>query len=185
MIGAGVSVLMVPMFRDADELARVADAVAGRAHVVGLLETREAAEQVERVAAVEGVDELHVGLNDLTLALGFPHRFALLASDELARVADAVVAAGRRLGVGGIGRADDRALPLDPDLVYAQLARLGATSTLLSRVFVRSGPDRMGRLAADVARARSRMDAWRAAGAPELAAARRELAARAASLPGW
>ena len=66
-LGAGAWVLMLPMFTGAAEPARFVEWVAGRARVVGLLETREAVAAVDDIAAVKGLDELHVGLNDLTL----------------------------------------------------------------------------------------------------------------------
>jgi HpcH/HpaI aldolase/citrate lyase family len=184
VLAAGAEVVMLPMFRTAAEVERFVALVDERARVVLLLETPEAVDAVEEIAAVEGVDEIHLGLNDLTLALGLPNRFMLLASDLAARLAGAVTGAGLRFGAGGIGRAGDVTLPITADLVYAQYARLGAGAALVSRSFLRrdAGPVDMGR---EVERARARMAEWRARGPEELEAARLELTERAAACARW
>ena len=184
LLAAGVEVLMVPMFRTADEVARYTDVVAGRAHVVLLLETAEAAERIESIVAVEGVDEVHLGLNDLTLALGLANRFAVLATELAARVAEAVTGAGVRFGAGGIGRVGDDGLPIPTDLVYAQYPRLGATAALISRAFLAPDPERLD-LAAEVARSRARLAEWAKRPRAELEAARAELSERAAATASW
>ena len=180
LVAAGATVLMLPMFTSAGEVARFVAAVDGRATVVLLLETAQAAARAGEIAAVDGVDEVHVGLNDLTLSLGLPNRFTTLASPLLADVADAVHAAGCPLGVGGLACPDERGLPIPSDLVYASLARLGATGALLARSFLR------GATAADlpscVRQVRERMDDWRCRGDDELAEAREALRRRALAL---
>ena len=171
VLAAGASVLMLPMFRGAGELARYVEIVRGRAWVVGLVETAEAVAEIEAVAAVPGLDELHVGINDLALSLGLPNRFLVLLAPELERVAQVVAAAGLRFGVGGIGRAADTGLPIAPDLIYAQYPRLGATGALISRSFLVTDCD----VVAEVRRARERLAWWAERPRSELDAAAREL----------
>jgi 2-keto-3-deoxy-L-rhamnonate aldolase RhmA len=69
---------------------------------VCMIETREGLENVEAIAAVDGVDVLHVGSNDLLAALGLPGQFGcpqhLAALD---RVIAAAKAHGKIAGVGG------------------------------------------------------------------------------------
>jgi hypothetical protein len=184
LVAAGVRVLMLPMFRGADEVARFVEIVGGRARVVLLLETAEAAREIDAIVSVRGVDEVHLGLNDLTLALGLANRFELLAHDVAAEVAVAVTAAGLRFGAGGIGRVADTGLPIPPDLVYAQLGRLGATATLISRAFTGPHPDAVD-LAAEVGLSRARLAHWASRPPEELEAARRELSERAAACASW
>jgi hypothetical protein len=162
VLDMGARVLMLPMFLNATEVERFVDVVAGRATVVLLLETREAAEDIERICAVEGVGEVHVGINDLALSLGLHNRFAVFDSQLVATVASSVRESGLAFGIGGIGRIDDTALPIAPDLVYAQYPRLGATAALISRAFIRPGGDTT-RLAHDVAASRQRLAYWQAA----------------------
>ncbi len=71
--------------------------------MVMMLETPEAIENADAIAAVPGVDVLLIGTNDLTLEMGIPGKY-----DEPAvvRAYDAVVAAcrkhGKHPGMGGI-----------------------------------------------------------------------------------
>jgi len=163
VLDMGARVLMLPMFRTATEVQRFVDVVAGRATVVLLLETREAAENIERICSVKDVGEVHIGINDLALALGMRNRFAVLGSELIARVSSSVRESGLPFGVGGIGRVDDAALPVPSDLVYAQYARLGATAALISRAFIRTGGSPR-QLKDDVAASRARLVYWEAAG---------------------
>jgi 2-keto-3-deoxy-L-rhamnonate aldolase RhmA len=184
LVARGVRVLMLPMFETADEVRRFTAAVGGRARVVLLLETAGAADAATEIAALPGVDEVHVGLNDLTLAFGLPNRFDTLGSDRLEQVCGTVRAAGRPLGVGGLGRAGDLALPVAADLVYASLARLGATRALVSRSFL-VADEPVEELRSAIRSARDRLRAWRGAEDSALSRARDELLAQAAAAGSW
>ncbi len=164
VLAAGVQVLMLPMFTRADEVARFVDIVGGRARVVLLLEQIDAVDHLDEILAVEGVDELHVGLNDLALSIGERNRFALLTTPLMDGIAERVHAAGLPLGLGGLGRVGDASVPVPPDLVYAQHARLGGSAALIARSFMAPGGD----LAAEVLRARARLEHWRGCDDAEL-----------------
>ena len=130
---------MLPMVATAAEAGRFVELVRGRARVVLLVETAAALAAVADLAAVPGVDEIHVGLNDLALSLGLASRWQVLAGDRLLDAARAVHAAGRRFGFGGIGGVLDDALPIPADLIYAEYARVGATAALVARAFPTTG----------------------------------------------
>jgi 2-keto-3-deoxy-L-rhamnonate aldolase RhmA len=180
LLDGGVAFVMLPMFRDAETVAAACERAGERARIVPLVETREAVDAVEEVLAVPGVDELHVGLNDLSIAFGLPSRMSALVHPAVEHVAQAARAAGARLGLGGIGRAAQDDLPVPASLVYAQHARLGSRAALLSRSFFED----CGDLGAEVRAARAALATWRVAGDDEheRATARfRELAATG----GW
>ncbi|MFN0072599.1 MAG: HpcH/HpaI aldolase family protein [Chloroflexota bacterium] len=70
--------------------------------VVCMIETVEGLENVNEIAAVEGVDVLHVGCSDLSVALGKPGSYAdpeIVAA--LDRVIDAAARHGKYAGLGG------------------------------------------------------------------------------------
>ena len=139
MVAHGARVVMLPMVATAAEAGRFVELVRGRARVVLLVETAAALAAVADLAAVSGVDEIHVGLNDLALSLGLASRWQVLAGDRLLDAARAVHAAGRRFGFGGIGGVLDDALPIPADLIYAEYARVGATAALVARAFPTTG----------------------------------------------
>jgi hypothetical protein len=178
--GLGTRVVMLPMIETPADAARFVGMVDGRMRVVLLVETAAALAAVGDLAAVPGVDEIHVGLNDLALSLGFASRWQALAGDRLAVAARAVHRAGRRFGFGGIGGVDDDALPIPADLIYAEYGRLGATAALIARAFPTDGD-----LGVEVARARDRLASWRRATPVALAAAHAELARRVQALTIW
>lgn len=138
LLALGANVLMLPYFHRADEARRFVAAVAGRATTVLLIETAPAAALTVELCRIPGVDEIHFGLNDLRLSLGWPSHFHVLVSPELERWCAEVHAACLPCAVGGVGRAGDNDLPIPADLVYAQLARLRATGSLVSRAFFRA-----------------------------------------------
>lgn len=152
LLALGVRVLMLPYFKEAAEAERFIRLVDGRAHPVLLLETAAAAGHINELCRIDGVAEIHIGLNDMRLSLGWNSHFDVLVSDLIERLCDAIRAAGLRLGVGGLGRAGDNDLPVPADLVAAQLARLGATAALVSRAFFR--PPMPADLALEVRRLR-------------------------------
>jgi len=70
--------------------------------VVCMIETREGLANIEEIAAVDGVDVIHVGSNDLLAALGKPGKFD---DPELVSALDRAIAAahkhGKFAGCGG------------------------------------------------------------------------------------
>jgi hypothetical protein len=183
-LAAETRVLMLPMVTEPDEAERFVACVQGRAEVVLLVEHVEGIRRLDRLVAVAGVDEIHVGLNDLALSLGRPNRW-LVFEDELLVTAGRIVrAAGLRFGLGGIGRVDDTSLPVPSDLVYAQYPRIGATAALLARSFLGSDAEPVD-LASEIARARARLASWYRRAGAELEAARAELGRAARAAAGW
>lgn len=178
LLAAGVEVLMLPMFTSRAEVEAFVAHVDGRARCVLLLENATAATAIDDILRAPGIDEVHVGLNDLTLSLGRPgaNRFHVLGGDLMVRLSEAVRGAGLRFGVGGIGRAMDNDQPIPSDLIYAQYPRLGAASALIARSFF--APSGQIQMASDLRRARDRLTWWAAQPAEALEAARQQLLAR-------
>jgi 4-hydroxy-2-oxoheptanedioate aldolase len=76
--------------------------------VVIMMESREALADVEAIAAVEGVDLLLVGTNDLCRSLGIAGQYDHpLVKDAYARTLEACRRYGKHMGVGGLGSRPD------------------------------------------------------------------------------
>lgn len=179
LVASGAQVIMLPHFHRVDQAAGFVRAVAGRAKTVLLAETASAAARVGELCRIEGLDEIHFGLNDLALDLGVPNQFALLCEPLLEDACAALTAENFPFAVGGIGRALDDSLPVPSELIYAQYPRLGATGALLSRVFSNGLGD--AEFAQEVARARARLTWWAQQPAGRLHDARAELRALVAT----
>ena len=184
VFGAGVAVVMLPMYASAEDVERFCSLVAGRARVVLLAETLGGLRQLPGALAVAGVDEVHIGINDMALEMELPNRFSVMVRDEVADAAACANAADVRFGIAGIGRVSDDDLPIPSDLIYAQYARLGARGALLSRSFFEPDPDAID-LEAELTRSRERLEWWRGRPAEELEAAREGLARAAAAAGTW
>ncbi len=176
LIALGAQTIMLPHFHTADQARDFVQVVAGRATTVLLVETVRSATQVATLCRIEGVDEIHFGLNDLSLDLGVNNQFAVLCSAFLEDVCAVLAAADFPFAVGGIGRAHDESLPVPSDLVYAQYPRLGASGALLSRVFF-NGLQK-AQLGEEIIKTRERLNYWSSQSAACLRAAREALQAR-------
>jgi 2-keto-3-deoxy-L-rhamnonate aldolase RhmA len=76
--------------------------------VIVMLETPQAVERAAEIAAVPGVDILHIGSTDLCDALGVPGQFGHPDVEKaFRRVIDACRANGKIAGAGGLGSAPD------------------------------------------------------------------------------
>lgn len=133
VLDAGADLLMLPMFNDSDTVASFSELVAGRAGIIPLVETAEAARQVEAVSQVAGVSEVFIGLNDLHLSLGRSFMFELLAEGTVERLCRAIAGSGKPYGFGGIARIGEGLLPAR--LILGEHLRLGSQSVILSRTF--------------------------------------------------
>lgn len=136
----GTKVIMLPYFRTAGEVETFVRLVDGRASVVILVETASAVVRIREILAVPGIQEVMVGLNDLRLDLGVQNHFEVLVSPLMDTIASEVRKANLAFSVGGVARVDDMALPVAPDLIFAQFARLGATGAWISRSFFEKTP---------------------------------------------
>ena len=136
VVRAGADVVMLPYFQSSQEVAAFVAAVAGRARTCLLLETAAAAVRVDRIAGVGGVDEIHVGLNDLHASMGLAFMHELLAGGVLDGLASRIraVAPGIRFGFGG-GALLDAPHPVPPRDVLREHVRLGSRMIILSRTF--------------------------------------------------
>ena len=135
VIDLGAQVLMLPMFRTAKEVERFISIVQGRTKTVLLLETPEAMMRLDEIFSVEQIDEIHVGLYDLSLELGLHSRFEVLCSDLMNGLAQVFREHNLPYGFGAIARPFDHSLPIPPDQIIGEVVRLGASRASISRYF--------------------------------------------------
>lgn len=102
IVSNGADVIMLPYFKTVNEAAKFIDLVAGRAKTSLLVETAEAVEQIDAILSLKGIDEIHIGLNDLHLAYGMKFMFELLTDGTVERLGCKILARGIPYGFGGI-----------------------------------------------------------------------------------
>lgn len=132
-IDAGADILMLPYFKTVDEVRRFIKYTDGRAKVFPLLETPEAADSIEEILELEGIDEMHIGINDLSLGYGRPFMFEMLTDGTVERLCRKIREAGIPFGFGGIASPGKGLLPAE--YIIGEHYRLGSTRVILSRSF--------------------------------------------------
>ncbi|ABR54315.1 HpcH/HpaI aldolase [Methanococcus vannielii SB] len=134
VINVGADIVMLPMFKTAKEVEEFVSYVNNRALVNLLLETPQALVRIDEILDIEGIDEIHVGLNDLHLGMGLNFMFELLSGGIVEYLSKKIVTKGITFGFGGVGRLKED-LPLDPKLILSEHYRLNSTRVILSRDF--------------------------------------------------
>ena len=124
---------MLPMWKSATEVTKFLSAVDGRCKTTLLLETKEAVECLDEVLEIGGMDEIHIGLNDLHLSYGMTFMFELLANGTVEMLCGKIREKGIPYGFGGIARLETGDLPAEK--VIMEHYRLGSTRAILSRSF--------------------------------------------------
>lgn len=133
IVANGADVVMLPYFKTVDEVSKFIGFVAGRAAVCLLVETAEAVDAIDKILLLEGIDEIHIGLNDLHLAYGKKFMFELLTDGTVEYLRDKIHARGIPFGFGGIARLGAGTLP--SEAVIKEHYRLDSSRAILSRSF--------------------------------------------------
>lgn len=133
VIAAGADILMLPYFKTADEVKAFISLVGGRAKTMLLMETAQANENADEILDIDGIDEVHIGLNDMHLAYKKRFMFELLTDGTVEQLCEKCRKRGLPYGFGGIARLGYGMLPAEN--VITEHYRLGSTKAILSRSF--------------------------------------------------
>lgn len=133
VVSAGADIIMLPMWKSVAEVTNFINKVDGRCKTTLLLETKEAVECLDEVLLNGGMDEIHIGLNDLHLSYGLTFMFELLSNGTIEMLTKKISDVGLPYGFGGIARLGEGLLPAEK--VIMEHYRLGSTRVILSRTF--------------------------------------------------
>lgn len=132
-IACGAQILMLPYFKTIDEAKQFVQYVNGRAKTMLLIETPEAVEIIDEILGLDGIDELFIGLNDLSLGYGKKFMFELLADGTVEELCYKFRKKEIPFGFGGIAAIGMGELPAED--IITEHYRLGSTCVILSRSF--------------------------------------------------
>ena len=132
-IKAGADIVMLPFFKTEAEVERFIRIVDGRAKVCLLVETPEAASLLNQIVSIPGIDMIHLGLNDMHLALGMKFMFELLADGSVDKWISIIRDAGIMYGFGGLASLNGGAVP--GRMILKEHYRLGSQMVIVSRAF--------------------------------------------------
>lgn len=133
IVEAGADVIMLPYFKKIDEVKKFFEYVNGRVHTCLLLETPEAADMVDEILELPESEEIHIGLNDLSLAYGKKFMFEPISSGIVEKLCLKFQEKGIRYGFGGVAALGQGALPAEKIIV--EHYRVGSSIVILSRSF--------------------------------------------------
>lgn len=129
----GADIIMLPMFKTIQEVNEFIEIVDGRAIALLLLETKEAVEQIDEILNLKGIDEIHIGLNDLHLSYEKRFMFELLADGTIDKLCEKFKKKNLAYGFGGIAKMGKGKIPAE--YIIKEHYRLGSTRAILSRSF--------------------------------------------------
>lgn len=133
VISNGADIIMLPMWKTVEEVKSFLKIVNKRCKVILLLETKEAAECIDDVLMIDGIDEIHIGINDLSLSYKKKFMFEVVSNGLVERLIKKIKMAGIPCGFGGITKLHSGLVPAE--IVIAEHYRLGSTMAILARSF--------------------------------------------------
>ena len=133
VIDDGADIVMLPFFKSKEEVDSFVRYVDKRSKTMLLLETPDAVENIDAILSVDGINYIHIGLNDLHLGYNMKFMFELLADGTVEKLCKKIKAAGIPYGFGGIAQLGKGDLPAEK--IIAEHYRLGSSMAILSRSF--------------------------------------------------
>ena len=133
IIQAGADIIMLPYFKTAEEVQTFIKLVNGRTKTMLLVETPEAVKNIDDILQIPNIDEMYVGLNDLSLGYGKKFMFELLADGTVEKLGEKFKKKGIPYGFGGLATLEGGLLP--GKMVLKEHYRMSSRSVILSRSF--------------------------------------------------
>lgn len=133
VIADGADIVMLPYFKTCEEVRKFVTYVNDRAKTCLLLETPEAVENIDLILETDGIDYVHIGLNDLHLGYNMNFMFELVANGTVEAIIRKIKQKRIPYGFGGIAQLGKGALPAE--YIIAEHYRLDSSMAILSRSF--------------------------------------------------
>ena len=133
VIQAGADIVMLPYFKTTEEVHRFIGYVGGRAKTCLLVETPEAADLLDQIVEIDGIDMIHIGLNDMHLALKMKFMFQLLTDGSVDKWTRIIAQNGIMYGFGGLASLNGGTVP--GRMILKEHYRLGSQMVIVSRAF--------------------------------------------------
>lgn len=133
VIEAGADLIMLPYFKTVEEVRSFIDMVGGRVRTIPLVETPESVTLIDEILDIPGIDEVFVGLNDMSLGYKKKFMFEVLADGTVEYLCKKFEEKGIPYGFGGIASLGKGLLK--GEYVIKEHYRLRSTCVILSRSF--------------------------------------------------
>lgn len=151
----GADIIMLPMFTTKEEVEKFSKIVGNRAKKYLLLETAQAFCRIDEILEVEGIDAIHIGLNDLHLSLGLDFMFECFSCGIVEYLTKKIGDKGIKFGIGGVAKIGEGELPAE--IILKEHIRLKSEIVILSRSFKKNMED----LAVEVKKIREKIEEYK------------------------
>ena len=125
VIQAGADIIMLPYITSVSQAEDFLSYVGGRAKTMLLIETPQSAEALDEILELDGIDEIYIGLNDLSLGYHKKFMFELLADGTVENLCLKCKLKGIPYGFGGVASLGKGMLP--SEYIIREHYRLGST----------------------------------------------------------
>ena len=136
IVDMGADVIMLPMWKTLKEVETFINSVSRRAKICLLAETPESLSLLPELCKLDAIDEFHIGLNDLHLALNKKFMFETLADGLIEKTTQCLRDNRKTFGIGGLARIKEGLIPAE--IILGEHVRLGSSAAILSRTFHRN-----------------------------------------------
>lgn len=133
VVDAGADSIMLPYFKTVSDVECFLSLVNKRCKTILLLETSQAVAKLDKILSLEGIDQVHIGINDLSLCYNKKFMFELFSDGIIQDITNKLKLNNIKFGIGGIG-ALGKGL-VDSELIIKEHYRLGSSAAILSRSF--------------------------------------------------
>ena len=133
VIRSGADILMLPYFEDVESVEQVID-MASPIKVIPLIETVKALALSDKLKELK-IEQVHYGLNDLHIQMGFDNMFEVLFDQEFSNSITSFNSSSITLGIGGIsciGKGE-----ILPEEILAAHVKYHSNTLILSRSFIK------------------------------------------------
>ena len=141
VINRGADLIMLPFFAIREDVEAFVRYVGGRAKTIILLETLEGISNLDEILKVEGINYLHIGLNDIHIAKKSSFMFEPLSNGLVESILQSVRRTDISYGFGGVANLEADLRPSAKSLL-AEHYRLGSSMVILSRSFLASSDNK-------------------------------------------
>jgi len=137
VIDAGSDIIMLPFFKTVAEVEKFLKFVDKRIETCLLVETMDAVKEIDRIVILDGIDYIHIGLNDIHIERKTNFMFEFLADGYIDELAKNIKVKNIPFGFGGVAYMESELLPLAKDVI-AEHYRVDSSGVILARSFIDS-----------------------------------------------
>tara|TARA_B100000945_G_scaffold312798_1_gene307831 strand:+ start:663 stop:1439 length:777 start_codon:yes stop_codon:yes gene_type:complete len=134
----GADIIMIPMINNIKSYSTIIKIINKRCNVLPLIETPYSVFKLDEILSISNTDQVHFGLNDLSISLKTNNIFEILLSPIFIYSIKYSIQRTKITGFGGIGNPFVNQ-SINPMFLLNEHLRIGSKSVILSRSFFQNG----------------------------------------------